>query len=59
MASKPLELNVDFQITSKSGNTGNFSVQPLELQLLMLELMEFNMNFQPLKELRKMLQILL
>ena len=30
MASKSLELNVDFQITSKSGNTGNFSVQPLE-----------------------------
>jgi len=30
MASKPLELNVDFQEESKVGNTGSFSVQPLE-----------------------------
>jgi len=30
MASKSLELNIDFKSTSKSGNTGTFTVQPLE-----------------------------
>ena len=30
MASKSLELNIDFESTSKSGNTGTFTVQPLE-----------------------------
>ena len=30
MASKPLELNINFKSTSKSGNTGTFTVQPLE-----------------------------
>jgi len=30
MASKSLELNIDFKSTSKSGNTGTFNVQPLE-----------------------------
>ncbi|SUZ65666.1 uncharacterized protein METZ01_LOCUS18520 [marine metagenome] len=30
MASKSLELNIDFKSTSKSGDTGTFTVQPLE-----------------------------
>ena len=30
MASKSLELNIDFKSTSKSGSTGTFTVQPLE-----------------------------
>ncbi len=30
MASKSLELNIDFKSTSKSGNNGTFTVQPLE-----------------------------
>ena len=30
MASKSLELNIDFKSTSKSGDTGKFTVQPLE-----------------------------
>jgi len=30
MASKSLELNINFKKTSKSGNTGTFTVQPLE-----------------------------
>ena len=30
MASKSLELNIDFKSTSKSGNTGTFTIQPLE-----------------------------
>ena len=30
MANKSLELNIDFKSTSKSGNTGTFTVQPLE-----------------------------
>ncbi len=30
MASKSLELNIDFKSTSKSGNTGTFTAQPLE-----------------------------
>ena len=30
MASKSLELNIDFKSTSKSGNTGTITVQPLE-----------------------------
>jgi len=30
MSSKSLELNIDFKSTSKSGNTGTFTVQPLE-----------------------------
>ena len=30
MASKSLELNIDFKSTSKAGDTGTFTVQPLE-----------------------------
>ena len=30
MASKPLNLSVDFKSTSKSSNTGEYTLQPLE-----------------------------
>ena len=30
MSTKVLELNVDFKESNKSGNTGTFSLQPLE-----------------------------